>query len=467
MVSSPPTGKTYIGPLLIIAVLFSVFGFLTWVNSVLIAFFKQVFELSTLASNLVAFAFLISYTLMAIPASMFLNRTGFKNGMSIGLLVMATGTLIFVPAVRMVSYPLFLVGLFVTGIGMTVLQTAANPYATILGPRESAAQRISFLGIANKLAGIASQYIFGGLLLTGASTVASAASLEKIISPYLILTALLVVLAGLIRFSNLPEVSEEQNDSSSDAVGSAPVRAAHTRIWHFPNLVLGVVTLFCYVGAEVIAGDTIINYGRALGFGNDEAKYFTTYTLYGLLAGYLLGIVLIPRFISQQTALRFGAIYSLLLTVATLLSSGFTSVLCVALLGFGLAPIWPAIWPLALNGLGRFTKTGSALLIMGISGGALLPLLHGYLTDTVSPKLAYALLLPLFTFILYYAVWGHKKTSWWLRQVLCGTNWLKQIWHLSVSWNDEVIMGYFLNGAYHEQVVIPEFRALGIQQEYK
>ncbi|ADB39692.1 sugar MFS transporter [Spirosoma linguale] len=413
MVSSSPKVQSYMGPLLIIAVLFSVFGFLTWVNSVLIAFFKQVFDLSTVASNLVAFAFLISYTVMAIPASMFLNRTGFKNGMSLGLLVMATGTLVFVPAVRMVSYPLFLVGLFVTGIGMTVLQTAANPYATILGPRESAAQRISFLGIANKLAGIASQYIFGGLLLTGANTVASAASLEKIIAPYLILTALLVVLAGLIRFSSLPELSEEQdNPSSSPAAASQPVSAVQTRIWQFPNLILGVVTLFCYVGAEVIAGDTIINYGRALGFNNDEAKYFTTYTLYGLLAGYLLGIVLIPRFISQQTALRFGAIYSLLLTVATLLSSGFTSVLCVALLGFGLAPIWPAIWPLALNGLGRFTKTGSALLIMGISGGALLPLLHGYITDTVSPKMAYALLLPLFSFILYYAIWGHKKTSW-------------------------------------------------------
>ena len=413
MVSSSPKGQSYIGPLLIIAVLFSVFGFLTWVNSVLIAFFKQVFDLSTVASNLVAFAFLISYTVMAIPASMFLNRTGFKNGMSLGLLVMATGTLMFVPAVRMVSYPLFLVGLFVTGIGMTVLQTAANPYATILGPRESAAQRISFLGIANKLAGIASQYIFGGLLLTGANTVASAASLEKIIAPYLILTALLVVLAGLIRFSSLPELSEEQDGpSTSPATASQPVSAVHTRIWQFPNLILGVVTLFCYVGAEVIAGDTIINYGRALGFNNDEAKYFTTYTLYGLLAGYLLGIVLIPRFISQQTALRFGAIYSLLLTVATLLSSGFTSVLCIALLGFGLAPIWPAIWPLALNGLGRFTKTGSALLIMGISGGALLPLLHGYITDTVSPKMAYALLLPLFSFILYYAFWGHKKTSW-------------------------------------------------------
>ncbi|QHW00262.1 glucose/galactose MFS transporter [Spirosoma endbachense] len=412
MVSQPPKTQNYFAPLLVIGILFSVFGFLTWVNSVLIAFFKQVFNLSTVASNLVAFAFLISYTVMAVPASIVLKRTGFKKGMSLGLLVMATGTVTFVPAVRVVSYPLFLIGLFVTGIGMTVLQTAANPYATILGPRESAAQRISFMGIANKLAGIASQYIFGGLLLTGAGTVTGAASLEKIVSPYLILTGLLVGLAGLIRFSNLPEVSEEQDDPSADVTAGTTDRSEHTSIWQFPNLVLGVITLFCYVGAEVIAGDTIINYGRALGFANDEAKYFTTYTLYGLLGGYLLGIILIPRFISQQAALRFGALYSLVLTIATLLTSGFRSVLCVALMGFGLAPIWPAIWPLALNRLGRFTKTGSALLIMGISGGALLPLLHGYLTDVVSPKLAYGLLLPLFGFILYYAIWGYKKTSW-------------------------------------------------------
>ncbi|WP_338876643.1 sugar MFS transporter [Spirosoma sp. SC4-14] len=403
--TTPQVRPNYTIPLLIIGALFFIFGFVTWVNSVLIAFFKQAFNLSTVGSNLVAFAFFISYTLMAIPSSAVLKKTGFKNGMSLGLLVMAVGTLIFVPAAKAVSYPLFLVGLFLIGIGLTVLQTASNPYATILGPRESAAQRISFMGVANKMAGIFSQFIFGGLLLAGGNAVSGAASLEKVVTPYLILTAVLVVLAILIRFSSLPEVSEEQDDSPADAT-------SHTSVWQFPNLVLGVLALFCYVGAEVIAGDTIINYGKALGFDNEEAKYFTTYTLYGLLAGYVLGIVLIPRVISQQTSLRFGAIYGLVFTTATLLTSGFTSVLCVALLGFGLAPIWPAMWPLALNRLGKFTKIGSALLIMGISGGALLPLLHGYLTDAISPKMAYALLLPLFGFILYYATIGYKKTSW-------------------------------------------------------
>jgi MFS transporter, FHS family, L-fucose permease len=407
--TAPKSATSSLGPLLIIGALFFVFGFVTWVNSVLITFFKQAFQLSNIGANLVAFAFFISYTVMAIPSSEVLKRTGFKNGMSLGLLTMAVGTLIFVPAAQAVSYPLFLVGLFLIGIGLTVLQTASNPYVTILGPRESAAQRISFMGVANKLAGIISQYVFGGLLLASGATAGAAATLDRVTTPYLILTAVLVGLAGLIRFSNLPEVSEEQDSPTGTAQTTSTV---HTNVFQFPSLVLGVAALFCYVGAEVIAGDTIINYGKAIGFDTDEAKYFTTYTLYGLLAGYLLGIALIPRYVSQTTALRFGAVWGLVLTTVALLTSGFASVLAVALLGFGLAPIWPAIWPLALNRLGPFTKTGSALLIMAISGGALLPLLHGYLTDVVSFRYAYALLLPLFGFILHYAVAGHKKTTW-------------------------------------------------------
>ena len=404
--TAPPKTQNYIGPLLIIGALFFIFGFVTWVNSVLIAFFKQAFNLTSFQSTLVAFAFYISYTIMAIPSSAVLRRTGFKNGMSIGLLTMAVGTLIFVPAARSVSYPLFLVGLFIIGIGLTVLQTASNPYATILGPRESAAQRISFMGIANKLAGILSQVVFGGLLLSGANKVVGAASLEKVVTPYMILTGVLVVLAGLVRFSNLPEVSEEQDDVPADSY------ATHTSVWQFPNLVLGVLALFCYVGTEVITGDLIISYGQAIGFSNDEAKNFTTYTLVGLLVGYLLSIIAIPRFISQQKALLYGMVLALILTVGALLTDGFASVLCIALMGFAISPVWPAVWPLALNRLGPFTKLGSALLIMGISGGALLPMIHGYLTDAISPKMAYVLLLPLFGFILYYAVSGHKKTSW-------------------------------------------------------
>ncbi|OZI09258.1 glucose/galactose MFS transporter [Siphonobacter sp. BAB-5385] len=406
--AQPGKPQSYLVPLLIIGVLFFIFGFVTWVNSVLIVFFKEAFQLSTFSSNLVAFAFFISYALMAIPSSWVLKKTGFKNGMSFGLITMAVGTLIFVPAAKSVSYPLFLVGLFLIGIGLTVLQTASNPYVTILGPRESAAQRISFMGVANKLAGISSQLIFGSILLSSAGTVSAAASLEKVVTPYMILTGVLIVLAIWIRFSNLPEVSEEDDEVDT----TQAVTTTRTSVWQFPNLVLGVLALFCYVGAEVISGDTIINYGKSIGFSNDEAKYFTAYTLYGMLAGYILGIILIPKFLSQQLAMRIGAILGLVLSVGAIFTTGFTSVLCIALIGFANAPIWPAVWPLALNKLGKFTKFASALLIMGITGGAILPLLHGYLTDTVSPQLAYGMLIPLYAYILYYALIGHKRQSW-------------------------------------------------------
>lgn len=401
--------QSYVGPLIIIGLLFFVFGFVTWVNGTLITFFKKAFSLDNTSSYLVTFAFFISYTVMAIPSSEVLKRTGFKNGMSLGLAIMAVGTLIFIPAAQIVSYPLFLVGLFTIGIGLTLLQTASNPYATILGPRESAAQRISFLGVANKLAGIFSQRIFGGLLLAGGAAVTPQEELQKVEIPYLILTGVLVVLAILIKFSKgLPDVSEDQEDE-----GGSVIVAAHNSVFAFPNLVLGVIALFCYVGAEVIAGDTIISYGVSLGFPESEASNFGTYTLWMMLVAYVMGIVLIPKYVSQGTCLRASAILGLVVTVLAVFTSGFTSVICIAILGMANALVWPALWPLALDGLGKFTKTASALLIMGISGGAILPLVYGKVADTIhSTQQAYWILLPLYLFILYYGMIGYKKKSW-------------------------------------------------------
>ncbi|MCF0069263.1 sugar MFS transporter [Dyadobacter sp. CY261] len=403
--------NNYLGPLFIIGILFFVMGFVTWVNGTLITFFKKAFSLDNTSSYLVTFAFFISYTVMAIPCSMVLKKTGFKNGMSLALGVMAIGTLIFIPAAEMASYPLFLVGLFTIGIGLTVLQTASNPYATILGPRESAAQRISIMGIANKSAGIFSQIIFGKLLLAGASTGDPKSELDKVAMPYLVLTAVLVVLALVIRMSKgLVEVSEEEEEAPSVA---NQVIVQKTSVLQFPNLVLGVLALFCYVGAEVIAGDTIISYGISLGFPEEEARLFGTYTLYGMMTGYLLGIVLIPKYVSQQAYLKFSAILGLIVTVVAINSTGFTSVICIAILGFANAVIWPALWPLALSGLGKFTKIASALLVMGISGGAVLPLIYGSIADSIgSTQKAYWILVPLYIYMLYFGFAGHKKKSW-------------------------------------------------------
>ncbi|CAH0994993.1 L-fucose-proton symporter [Emticicia aquatica] len=402
--------KNYTGPLIIIGLLFFVFGFVTWVNGTLISFFKKAFDLSNANSYLVTFAFFISYTVMAIPSSVVLKKVGFKKGMSIGLAIMAIGTFIFVPAAKAESYPLFLAGLFTIGIGLTLLQTASNPYATILGPRESAAQRISILGIANKTAGIISQKVFGGILLAGSVAgvaISPKAELEKVITPYLILTGVLIALAVLIQLTKgLPEVSEEQdgNDASTSAKAS---------VFQFPNLVLGLIALFCYVGVEVIAGDSIISYGISLGFSTEEASQFGTYTLWLMMLGYILGIVLIPKYVSQQTWLKLSSIFGIIITIFALVTTGFTSVLCIAVLGLANAIMWPAIWPLAIDGLGKYTKVGSAWLIMMIAGGAILPYLYGILSDSLkSSQTAYAIMIPLYAFVLYFAMFGYKKKSW-------------------------------------------------------
>ena len=352
------TSKNSNGPLLIIGVLFFVFGFVTWVNSVLIAFFKDAFNLNNFQSLLVTSAFFISYFVMAIPSSWVLSKTGFKNGMSFGLLTMAVGTLLFVPAANMANYPLFLLGLFIIGTGLALLQTASNPYVTILGPRESAATRISFMGICNKVAGILSQFIFGGLLLSGAA--GTTQDLSIVISPYSIMTAVLIAVALLVRFSSLPEVEAEEEDEANAV-------AEKSSVWAYPNLVLGLVAFFLYVGVEVMAGDTIINYGTSQGISMDVAKIFTTYTLYGMLAGYIVGILFIPKYLSQQKALNYSAILGLVFSVGTVALDGYMSVMCLALLGIANALMWPALWPLAIQGLGKFTKIGSALIIMMIA----------------------------------------------------------------------------------------------------
>ena len=400
----------YIGPLIIIGVLFFILGFITWVNGTLISFFQKAFNLDNTSSYLVTFAFFISYTLMAIPSSEVLKKVGFKNGMSVGLLAMAVGSAVFIPAAKMASYPLFLTGLFIIGIGLTLLQTAINPYVTILGPIESAAQRISFMGLANKGAGIISQVIFGGLLLAGSSS-SQQEELDKVITPYLVLTVVLVGLAALIQLSkNLPEVEEEE---ASPADTATAVDSTKTSVFQFPNLILGVLAIFCYVGTEVIAGDTIISYGISLGFAEEKARLFGTYTLWAMMFGYVLGIILIPKYVSQQRWLTLSSIFGILVTLVAIFSTGFVSVLCIALLGMAHAVMWGAIWPLAIEGLGKFIKTGAALLVMGISGGAILPLMYGGVADWIgSTQQAYWVMVPLYLYILFFALRGHLKNSW-------------------------------------------------------
>ncbi|HNT41427.1 MAG TPA: sugar MFS transporter [Tenuifilaceae bacterium] len=411
-------------PIFIIGALFFVFGFVTWLNGILIPYFKISCELTDFEATLVAFAFYISYTIMALPSSWILKRTGFHKGMTLGLLVMSVGTLLFVPAALSRAYWMFLSGLFVMGAGLAILQTAANPYIAILGPRESAARRISIMGICNKLAGAVAPLILAYYILqdgdtfvqslSGLDEVARMAALDslaaRVIGPYLVMTGVLVVLAIFVRYSPLPEVEAEPEEVEADVAELAQKK----NILQFPHLVVGAIALFFYVGVEVIAGDTIIRYGISQGIAISTAKAFTSYTLFAMIVGYLLGIALMPKIISQRTALTISASLGLLFSLGVILSRGSTSIVFLALLGFANALIWPTIWPLAIHNLGRFLKTGSAILIMAIAGGAIIPLIWGKLSDIYSqtPQVAYMVLIPSYLIILYYSVWGYKLRSW-------------------------------------------------------
>ena len=408
----------YTAQIIIIGILFFIFGFVTWLNSTLIPYLQIACELETSEAVLVTFAFYISYAVMAFPSSWVLKKTGYKNGMMWGLICMAIGAAIFIPAAQARAYGLFLTGLFVTGTGLALLQTASNPYITILGPIESAAKRISIMGICNKGAGALAPLIMGAFLLKDSEALVNrlktmdlaqkAAELDalaaRVILPYIIIVIVLIGLAVFVYFSNLPEVKAEGEEVAKDS----EVHNDGKTIFSFPYLWIGFVTLFLYVGVEVMAGDIIQIYGKAIGISLDIAKHFTTYTMIGMLIGYLIGIVTIPKYMSQTTALKGSAILGLIFTLLAIFTSGYTSVLFIALLGLANALVWPALWPLALHGLGRFTKTAAALLVVGIAGGAVIPKVWANLGERIGFQQAFWIMVPCYIFIFYFATYGYK-----------------------------------------------------------
>lgn len=403
--------------MIIIGGLFFIYGFVTWLNSVLIPFLQQACELTDFEAYFVTLAFYISYFIMAIPSSVILRKTGFIRGMSIGLAVMAVGSLVFIPAALTRAYPLFLLGLFVTGTGMTLLQTASNPYMTIIGPIESAAKRISIMGICNKVAGMIGIFILVELLFSDTHVITeriqslSGSALEaeldilasRVITPYTVMAIVLFAFSLLILKAHLPEVNPEEDEE----LGAQDVTSKKS-VLAFPHLILGVICIFVYVGAEVIAIDTIGLYGQYLGFDLNTASKFGIYSLIALVVGYLIGVAVMPKYLSQKNALAICAALGFVFTILAILTTGAVSIAFVVLLSFAHALMWPCIWPLAIDKLGRFTKTASALLIMGIAGGALIPLAYGALADANNRQSAYWILLPLYVYILFFAVKGHR-----------------------------------------------------------
>ena len=410
-------------PMIIIGILFFIFGFVTWLNGSLIPFLKVICDLNEFEALFVTFAFYIAYTVMAFPMAFVLEKTGYKNGMAIGLAVMVVGSLIFIPAALSANYLLFLLALFTLGTGLTILQTASNPYVVLVGPIESAAMRISIMGLINKSAGVLVPLLFTTLILSDIGSLTSDSIdthelASRLITPYIIMAVVLSGLIALVKFSSMPELEFEK--TSQDEKGN---------IFAFPRVILGAVALFFYVGIEVIAGDTIGLYAQSLGVANATA--LTSYTMIFMVFGYLVGVFFIPKKLSQEKALIASALGGILLLLCVAFSSSTShsvseflwgwsgiatlpnTVTFVALLGFSNALVWPTIWPLALEGLGKFTAQGSALLIMAIAGGAILPLVFGKIAQVSGDmQSSYLVGIVCYVFILMYALKWHKKTSW-------------------------------------------------------
>lgn len=416
--------KSYILSLIIITFIFFVFGFIIWLNGILIPYFQICLELDNFQASLVIFAANVAYFVMALPSAWVLEKTKYKKGMVLGLLIMTIGTLMFIPAAYTRTYSLFLSGLFITGSGLTLLQAAVNPYIAILGPIESTAQRVGYLGLANKTAGIFSITVLGSIFLLKAddiiakistvSTVEKAKILDeyalKIVNPYIAITAILLLMALVIYLSKLPEI----DDSKTEIEGKSVEIESRGSVFQYPYLVLGVVTMFFASTCEVIPVDSIIIYSRALGLSIGDARIFPIYALIAMLTGYLATIILIPKYISQHKTLQFTAFWGILMSLGSYFTEGKTSTLLISLMGFGTAMLWGTIWGLSLRGLGKFTKIGGAMLLMGIIGGAILPLFFGKLVDSnpQHPQNAILLMIPFYLFILGYGIWGYKMESW-------------------------------------------------------
>lgn len=427
--------KQYFISLTILAGMFFIFGFVSWVNSILIPYFRIACELTHFESYFVAFAFYIAYFVMAIPSGILLKKVGFKRGIMYGFMLTALGAFLFVPAALVRQFEIFLIGLFSIGTGLAILQTAATPYVTIIGPIESAARRISIMGICNKFAGIISPLIFAALILKADDSelfsliesgtldaITKSAMLDELIQrvivPYAILGGLLV-LAGIgIRYSILPEINtDEQNATDEKENGHNSKKS----IFDFPYLILGALAIFFHVGTQVIAIDTIINYANSMGIDLLEAKVFPSYTLACTMIGYILGILIIPKYVSQTKALIICTVLGLLLSFGVVFADfnvtlfghqANISIFLLCALGFPNALIYAGIWPLSIHGLGKFTKTGSSLLIMGLCGNAILPLIYGYFAEVYDLRIGYWILIPCFLYLIFFATKGHKINSW-------------------------------------------------------
>jgi FHS family L-fucose permease-like MFS transporter len=413
----------YTIPLAIITVLFFIFGFVTNLNDILIPHLKRACQLTDLQSSFVTSAFFGAYFLMSLPAAAILKKTGYRKGIFIGLITMAIGALLFIPAANTRFYLLFLFALSVLASGVTLLQVAANPYVTLLGPPEGAASRLSLMGTLNSLGATLGPFIGGIIILSGVdystAQINAMPELERIVylnneafsvkTPYLILTGILLFLGIMILFSKLPEVESEKLPDLEEK------EKINGSIFQHSHLILGVIAIFTYVGAEVSVGAFMIRYGQSSsipGFTEKIGSQFASMYMFAAMTARFAGIFIMPK-VSTSRALVFNSSLAIVLIMVSIFSKGSIALWCLVLVGLCNSIMWPAIFPLAISGLGSFTKKGSSFLIMGVVGGAVIPPVIGYLAgqESIGIQNAFVVVALCYAFILFYGLEGYKKKN--------------------------------------------------------
>ena len=388
----------YILPLTIIALMFFVIGFALGINSYLVPLVKKVLDISSAGSYLLLGVTFSAFLIFGYPASLVIKKIGYKRTMSLSFLMFAIGFALFIPSAKLESFELFLVASFISGMGNTFLQASVNPYVTIIGPLESAAKRISIMGICNKLAWPVTPVFLAFVIGKEVVDV----ELNDTTFPFILIIGFFILLGILSFFAPLPEVKAQGEEVPEDC----PYAANKTSVFQFPHLLLGVLALFLYVGVETVSLATLVDYAKTIGLDNPE-KYAWISPI-GMIIGYICGVLFIPKYISQSKALLVCSFFAIIGSILVVLMPINISIYFVILIAFGCSLMWPAIWPLAMKDLGKFTKAGSSLMIIAIVGGAILPTLYGFLKDIVGAQQAYWLCLPCFVYILFYAIKGYK-----------------------------------------------------------
>ena len=394
--------NNYLFPLAIIGLFFFSIGFALGINSYLMPVLKNAMHISGAASSLLLAATFIPFLLFGIPATHCIRLIGYKRTMALSFAIFAVAFALFILAAKQNSLTWFLIASFVSGAANAVLQASVNPYVTILGPLDSAARRISCMGISNKLAWPVTTLFITLVIGKGIGDT----QLSDLYLPFTIIIAILLLLGVIALLAPLPDVKAAGEDESDTTASSNSYADGKTSILQFPHLLLGCLALFLYVGVETISLATATGYAQSLGIEGDNYGFIPSV---GMIVGYICGVIFIPRYLSQAAAMRICAIIALVGSIAVaVVPNPVFSVCCIFLMALGCSLMWPALWPLAMADLGKFTKAGSSLLTMAIAGGAVMPWVQGLVQDAFSYQTSYWVSVPCFLFILYYGLAGYK-----------------------------------------------------------